>query len=450
MSMNARQVLLLLMAMFAATGWGAQRVQADDWPQWMGPTRDGEYRETGILERFPAEGAKILWRQEIAGGYAGPAVASGKVLVFDFVAADGKAFNDPGQRASLEGQERVLCLDQATGKRLWEHAYDCPYSISYPAGPRCTPTIVGDDVITLGSEGDLKCLDLNSGDVRWEVNFKEDYRAEVPLWGFSGHPLVTEDLVISMVGGAGQTVVAFDRETGKERWRALNASAAGYCPPTLIESAGKTQLIVFHADGVNSLNPANGEVYWGVPLQPAYEMAICRPQLDGDLMYVSGIGNKSVMLQLKEGEVGVTELWSGTPKTGVYGANVTPILYKGTIYGSDCGLGAFMAADAKTGERHWETFEPTRQGETRRISHGSAFVTHLAGTDRFLLFSEIGDLIIARLTPAGYEEISRAHVLEPTGEAFGRKVVWSHPAYADRTAYIRNDQEIIAVSLAAE
>lgn len=423
---------------------------ADDWPQWMGPTRDGEYREKGLLDRFPEEGATILWRTPVAGGYAGPAVAGGRVFVTDFVRESGDAFNDPGKRATLAGKERVLCLEEGTGKVLWEYAYDCPYSISYPAGPRCTPTVAGNDVVTLGSEGDLFCFDIESGEVRWHISFKADLQAEVPLWGYSCHPLITDDLVICMVGGKDQTVVAFDRATGKPRWKSLSASAAGYCPPSLIEIAGTTQLVVFHADGIDGLDPATGNSHWNVPLKPAYEMAICRPQREGDLLYASGIGNQAVMLQLTDNPTKVNELWAGTPKTAVYGGNVTPILYDGVLYGSDCGLGAFIAADAKTGERLWESFEPTRKGETRRISHGSAFVTHLTETDRFLLFSELGDLILARLTREGYEEISRAHVIEPTGEAFGRGVVWSHPAYANRRAYLRNDKEIIAVSLESD
>jgi outer membrane protein assembly factor BamB len=422
---------------------------ADDWPQWMGPTRDGEYRETGLLERFPEEGPKVLWRQPVAGGYAGPAVARGKVVVTDFVRSEGDSFNDPGQRAELQGRERVLCFDQKTGEPLWEHSYECRYAISYPVGPRCTPTISGDEVITLGSEGDLLCLDLNDGSVRWAVNFKTDLGAETPLWGFSAHPLIDGDQVICMVGGSGQTVVSFDRSTGKVLWRSRDASAAGYCPPSIIEAGGTRQLIVWHAEAVESLNPTNGELYWSVPLEPMYEMAIARPQRDGDLLYVSGIGSKSVLLKLGVGRPTVEELWAGGPKNSLYSGNATPLFVDGTIYGADCQVGSFIAVDAKDGSRLWTSFVPTRQGETRRVSHGTAFATRLAGSDRYLLFSELGDLILARLTPQGYDEISRAHVIEPTQEAFGRDVIWSHPAYADRTAYIRNDEELIAVSLAS-
>ena len=121
-----------------------------DWGQWMGANRDGVYAETGVIDSIPEVGLSIKWRTPIEGGYAGPAVAGGKVFVFDYRRSEGKAFNDPGKRATLMGSERLLVLDATTGEELWAHQYECPYSISYPAGPRCTPTVDGDLVYILG------------------------------------------------------------------------------------------------------------------------------------------------------------------------------------------------------------------------------------------------------------------------------------------------------------
>ena len=447
MFLQIRRGLGWLALSFTITGLTTS-LRADDWPQWMGPTRDGEYRETGIFESFPEEGLKVQWRQPIAGGYGGPAVSQGRVVVMDYAKTSGEVFNNPGQRAELQGKERIHCFDAKTGAKLWTHAYDCPYAVSYPVGPRCTPSIDGDDVITLGSEGHLKCLSLETGEVRWEVNFKDDLAAETPIWGHSAHPLIDGNQVICMVGGDGQTVVAFDRADGSIRWQALDASGVGYCPPSIFEAGGVRQLLVWHADGIESLDPKDGKVHWTVPLKPQYEMAICKPQLSGDLLYVSGIGSKSVMLKLSADAPAVTELWSGGPKSSLYGGNATPIFHGEMLYGSDCQLGAYFGVSAVDGERLWQSFEPTRKGEERRISHGTAFTTHIAGTDRYLLFSELGDLILARLSPDGYEELGRDHVIEPTQEAFGRSVIWSHPAYASQSAFVRNDKEIIAVSLA--
>ncbi len=198
-------------------------VAADDWSGWMGSERDGVYRETGIVDEIPAAGLKIKWRKPASVGYAGPAAANGRVFVFDYQTESGKAFNDPGQRVNLKGKERLRALDADTGEQLWEHAYDCPYSVSYPAGPRCTPTVDGDFVYTLGSEGDLKCLQASDGQELWSRQFKRDFAAEVPVWGFTSHPLVAGDLLYCMVGGAGQGVVAFDKKSGEVRWKALDA-----------------------------------------------------------------------------------------------------------------------------------------------------------------------------------------------------------------------------------
>lgn len=421
---------------------------ADDWPQWMGPTRDGVYREDGLIRSIPADGLPIKWRVPIAAGYAGPAVQGDRVFVADYLRRSGEVVNDPGQRAELQGQERVHCLDAKTGETLWQHAYERPYSISYPNGPRCTPTVDEDRVYFLGSEGDLLCLQVDDGQVVWQRSFTKDFGAPVPIWGFASHPLVEGDLLICMVGGEGQTVVAFDKHTGEVRWKGLDASEVGYCPPVIVEAGGVRQLVVWHADALVSLNPADGQPYWSVDLKPSYGMSVSRPQREGDRLYASGIHSTSVMLQLKQDEPDVTELWRGERNHAVYTCNSTPLMDGGVIFGADCHKGSLIAADVQTGKRLWDTFQFTQPEQRRFVKQGTVFLTRLAGTDRYLLFSETGDLILATLTADGYEEHGRFHVVEPTNTAMGRQVVWSHPAYAGRTAFIRNDKEIVAVDLA--
>jgi outer membrane protein assembly factor BamB len=424
----------------------AAPARADDWPQWMGPNRDDVWRETGIVEKFPAGGPKILWRTPIAGGYSGPAVAGGRVFVTDFVRESGEAKNDPGLRAELKGSERVLCLDATSGAILWKHEYPCPYSISYPAGPRATPTVSGGKVYCLGAEGNLVCLDAERGTPIWSKDLKKEYRTAVPMWGFAGHPLVDGNRLICLVGGQGSVAVAFDKDTGRETWKALSAPEPGYCPPTIIEAGGQRQLLIWHPEGLNSLNPETGAVYWTEPLKPQYAMSITAPRQAGDFLYASGIGNCAALFRLDSARPAASVVWDGKPTTAVYCANSTPAIEKGVIYGNDCQVGNLRAVKLDTGERLWETFQPTTGGD-RRASHGTAFLTRHEG--RYFVFSETGDLIIARLTPEKYEEISRARLLEPTGECFGRAVVWCHPAYANRCVFVRNDKEIVCASLAA-
>src|SRR5262249_11935418 len=156
--------------------------------------------------------------------YAGPAVAGGRVYVTDRVL--GKDVRNPKSgfgRPSLPGQERVLCLDEATGKVLWTHSYPCTYEIAYPAGPRATPLVHDGKVYTLGAMGDLFCLEAATGKPLWSKNFPKDYNVAVPQWGFAAHPLLDGDRLICVVGGRGSVAVAFDKDTGKEVWRALSA-----------------------------------------------------------------------------------------------------------------------------------------------------------------------------------------------------------------------------------
>jgi outer membrane protein assembly factor BamB len=423
----------------------AQQTIADEWPQWMGPQRDSIWRESGIVDSFPEDGPRVLWRMPIGGGYAGPAVANGKVYVTDYQKRSGEITNDPGTRTELQGDERVICLDAASGKVLWEHAYNCPYKISYPVGPRTTPTVDGDRVYTLGAEGHLLCLDANRGAVVWSHALQEEYDTEAPIWGFCGHPLVHGDKLICLVGGQGSVAVAFDKNSGQELWRAISASQSGYCPPSLIEAGGTQQLIIWDADKMNGLDPETGEVHWSVPLKPNYGMSITAPRHQGNYLFASGIGHVAAVVELAKDKPAAEIIWqAGDPKESVYCSNSTPFVDGDTIYGVDCHQGSLMAVDLKSGARLWSVFAPTT-GE-RRAAHGTAFLVKQG--DRFFLFSETGDLVIAKLNRQRYEEVSRAHLLEPTSEAFGRAVVWSHPAFAYQNVYARNDEELVCVSLA--
>lgn len=417
---------------------------ADDWPQWMGPGRDGVWPETGIVESFPSAGLTVKWRVPVSLGYSGPAVVGDRVYLTDYVRESGEISNNPGERKQLSGDERVLCLNAADGKQIWEHRDRVSYKISYPSGPRATPTVADGKVYTLGAEGRLLCLDAAKGTVIWSKELKQVYQTESPIWGFCAAPLVDGNRLICLVGGAGSVAVAFDKDTGKEIWKGLSASEPGYCPPSLIDAAGTRQLIIWSADSLNSLNPETGTLYWTQPLKPNYGMSIMVPQKHGDLLFASGIGGVSAAFKLNAAKPGAEVVWRGTNKTALYAANTTPLIDDGIIYGADCMTGQFRAVKLQTGERLWDTFAPTTN--TRRGSHGTAFVVR--NSNRYFLFSETGDLILAKLSAKSYEEISRFHVLDPTGECFGREVVWSHPAFANKCCYARNDKELVCVSLA--
>ena len=428
-------ITLLGLFLSAAAAFG------DDWPQWMGPKRDNVWRETGIIDAFPKEGPKVLWRKPVANGYSGPAVVGGRVYLTDFV-VDADVQDDNFGRKKFVGKERVLCLDATTGDLKWKHEYACSYSVSYPNGPRCTPTVGGGKVYTVGAEGDLFCFNAETGAIVWSTDFKKAYGMKAPLWGFAGHPLLDGPRLICLVGGKGSVAVAFDKDTGKELWKALSATEPGYSPPSIIEAGGVRQLIVWHPESINGLEPETGKIYWTVKQETVNGTSIMAPRVLDNQMFVGAWQKKGQMLRLDSSKPAAATVWKGGRDSSVYPVNNTPFLEDGHIYGvgSEGELRCVKLAD---GERVWETYKPVAGKEA-----GSGTAHLIKHEDRFFIVAETGDLIIAKLSPKGYDELSRWTMLAPTSKAFGRNVSWSHPAFANRCVYARNDRELICVSLA--
>lgn len=417
---------------------------ADDWPQWMGPKRDGHWRENGLLEKFPEGGPKILWRAPISGGYSGPSVAGDSVFVMDYVRSDGDPTPSAGARQNLSGKERVLCFDAASGKQKWVVEYDCPYSVSYPVGPRCTVTVDGDRAYALGAMGHFHCIHAETGKIIWSKDFAKDYGAEAPFWGYSSHPMVVDDLVITLLGTQKGVVVAFDKKTGAEVWRSLDASAPGYSPVNLTQAGGVDQLIVWHADALNGINPKTGKPYWQVPLKPMYAMSIMMPLIHNDLVFAGGIMGISATVKLDAHSPTATLNWEGKPNNSLGPKNSTPVVVDNLMYGFDRD-GDLRCVDLLTGRRLWTTTDPVG-GRSQNSS--TAFL--IKTNSNFIIFNEMGELITAKLDSEGYSQISKAKILEPTTPHANRKVIWSCPAFAHRSVYVRNDVELICVSLAAE
>jgi len=428
--------------------------RADDWPQWLGPRGDSVWRETGILQKFPKGGPKVRWRRPLGGGYTGPAIADKRVYVMDFLPDKGAAKPDTPPPRGTKGTERVLCLDAANGKQIWKHEYPCHYRIGYATGPRTTPVVAGAKVYTLGAMGDLNCLDAAKGTPLWSKNFLKEFKARVPVWGWAATPLLDGQRLYCLAGGEGSAMVALDKDSGKLLWKALSSEEVGYAPPVLTTAAGKRQLIVWLSDSVSGLDPENGKAYWtrpypdkGTPRRPA--VTIATPRVAGDLLFLSSFYHGSLMLRLDRDRPGASVVWKSkrAPERAdaLNAVMMTPFFKDGYLYGV-AGQGELRCLKADTGEEKWETLKAATDGKKTFL----ATVFLIEQGDRFFLFNDQGDLIIARLTPKGYEEIDRAHVIATSQEAFGRPVVWSHPACADRCMYLRNDKEIICLSLAAE
>ena len=443
-----------LLAAIAATilaAAAAPPLAANDWPEWRGAGRTGVWTDTGVLDAFPAEGLTAAWRAPVRGGYAGPAVADGRVFVTDALRADGR---------STAVVERLLALDEATGRVLWAHEWDADYAglqLVYATGPRATPTVDGDRVYAVGAMGDLLALDVADGRVLWRKDYVRDFNAAIPSWGISGAPLVDGDRLICLVGGEPDAkVIAFDKLTGEVLWQALSSDwEPGYTAPILIEAAGVPQLVVWHPRAISALDPATGAVYWEVPHVVDMGMTIATPVRSGPHLLVTSQWGGARMLRLAESHPGAALVWEGVGESDPRHGRVfdtldsvisTPVIAGDHVYGVD-GYGVLRCLELRTGRRVWET-DALIGG---RASWGTAFFVRHG--DRYFINTDAGELVIARLSPAGYDEISRTHLIAPTSPYVRRRpqspaVHWSHPAYANRHVVTRNDEEIVRFSLA--
>jgi len=413
----------------------ASPAAADDWPQWGGPQRDLVWREEGIVGQLPAGQLPRMWSTPIGEGYAGPAVANGRVYVMDFI-----------REVANNGTERVLCLDAQTGEILFKHEYDTTYTISYPHGPRATPTVDGDRVYAVGAMGHLWCLDANSGSVIWQHNYVDEFDTELPNWGIAGAPLVDEENVYCLVGGKPNAlVVCFDKLSGEEKWRALEDGDVGYSPPVIFEFGGRRQLVQWHPKALSSLDPATGEVLWEVPFAVSQQLAIATPRKSGNRILVTSFYNSSMMARVSENGTSASMDWKGKSNSErdtdtLHSIIPTPVFDGDYIYGV-CSYGQMRCLDATDGRRIWETRKPTGDGRW-----WNAFI--IPHQDRYFIANEQGELIIADLSPDGYRELSRAKLIEPTRQIQRRMVVWSHPAFAMQSVFARNDKQIVRVDLA--
>lgn len=448
--MNLRRIDTSLTAAVALVLAGSPLL-ASDWTQWRGPERLGVWNEEGIVEELPAE-LKIAWRVPIKSGYSGPVVADGRVFVTDWE-------EDPESR-TMDGTERAVALDEQTGDVLWTTEWPATYRmlmVSYAIGPRATPTVDDDRVYVVGASGRLLCLEVDTGEIVWQMDYRADYDSFVPPWGIASSPLVDGNRLITVVGGEeGALVVAFDKYTGTELWRAVDVvGEMGYGQPLIVEAGGARQLIVWHAAALVSLNPETGDVYWEEPWEAGAGMSVATPVQSENYLLVSQFYGGSMMMQLSQDRPTASLLWKGSSRSempdktdGLHSLITTPLIEGAYVYGVGS-YGELRGLDARTGDRLWKSGAMTAQARW-----GTAFMVQHG--DRYFVNNDDGFLIIAQFTPTGYVELGRTRLIEPTGSAgfgarnlFDRPINWSHPAYANRHVLARNDKEIIRASLAS-
>jgi outer membrane protein assembly factor BamB len=405
----------------------ALTLPAEDWPQWRGPGREGRSTETNLLSSFPPGGLIISWRRPIGPGWSSPAVAQGRVFV-----SDSKPFRPTAQ-------ERLHCLETATGQTLWTYSFEVAYPewafdpVSF-GGPSATPLVETDKVYMAGSSGHIHCLETRQGIVVWKVNLNDTYH--VPVLQCRPSPLIEGNLLIMAAGAnPGACLLALDKNTGQEVWKALDEPVSN-SSPLVIEAGGKRQLIVWTGSSVTSLDPATGMTFWRERLVTSNNDAIASPVLHKNLLLISGL-----MFQLNAEEPSASILWPearGVSKR-ILSNTSTPVLSGDHVY-SARSSGELVCLEAATGRQVWQTNSVTD------LKSGASIHLTPASPGMFL-FNDQGELILAKLTPQGYREISRGLLVKPTSSMGNDKRAWVPPAYANGHVFARNDEEIVCADL---
>ena len=415
-------------------------VAADDWSQWRGKNRDGVWRESGILTKFSKGDLEPVWRQPIGTGYSSPTVAQGKVVLMDF--------DDSKQN------ESIRCFDAKTGKSVWSHTYHSEYRISYAAGPRAAVTIDDGKAYALGAMGRLHCLDVSDGSVVWEDDLNKSYRISadkrMPIWGIACSPIVMGDLVIIQLGAKDAGVVAFNKQSGNEVWRSLD-DRGQYSSPVMVKQNEKDVLICWTGDSVAGLNPLSGETYWRHPFAPTrMPIGVATPIVQGNRVFMTSFYDGAMMLELSQTEMAVTELWheigpNEKVTKAIHSIISTPIWIGEHIYGVDS-YGELRCIKASDGSRVWEDLTAVKKNRW-------ATIHFVPNGENIWMLNEQGELMVGQLSPEGLQVTSRESILAPDQmRSRNRKdgVCWSHPAFADKCVFVRNDHELVCISLAKE
>jgi outer membrane protein assembly factor BamB len=354
----------------------------------------------------------VLWKQPIGVGHA------------SFVVADGKAYTIEQRR----GQEVVVAYDVGTGREVWTQAWGALYSDSTGDGPRATPTWDQGRLYALGATGELRCLDANSGSVIWGKNILNDNSAKNLPWAQAASPLIVDDKVVVLPGGAnGKSVVAYNKNTGAPVWKVLDDPQA-YVSPMLVELAGRRQIVVVSSFRVVGLAPENGAMLWSYPWNTDMGINVSQPiMVDRNRFFISsGYGKGAALVEVKGSGNSFTAstIWENKNMKNKFNSSV---LHNGYIYGLDEGI--LVCLDVNTGERKW------KEG---RYGYGQVV---LAG-NHLILTSDQGDLALVNASPDKYTEVARFPAVQ--GQT------WNYPAIASGKLLVRNSNEMAAFDISAK
>jgi outer membrane protein assembly factor BamB len=395
-----------------ALALGTQAIAAD-WPQILGPARNGVYAGPPLSEAWGTAGPRVVWRKPIGQGLSGPVVAQNRVILFHRVA----------------NTEVVEAIDAASGKTQWQYTYPTSYrdDFGFDEGPRAVPVVANGVVYTFGAEGQLHAVDLASGKKIWSEDTMRRFGVPKGFFGAAGSPLVEDGRVIANIGGKNAGIVAFDAKTGKVLWTATE-DAASYSSGIAATIAGRRTAVFLTRHELVGLDPAAGQIRFQRPwrARQAASVNAATPIVNGDFIFVSAeYGPGAGVLRFDGSKL--TDVWSSDDVLSNHYA--TSVYSDGYLYGfhgrQEFGQ-SFRAVEFQTGKVRWS-----------QDRFGAGSVT-LAG-NRLLILRENGEMVLAAASPDGFKPLARAQILPATVRAY--------PAIADGMVYVRNDNTLVCLDL---
>jgi len=378
-----------------------------DWPQWLGPNRDGISLETGLIKSWPKEGPEVLWRTQIGEGYSGISGAQGRIYTMD----------------SRQDDEFVVCMDASDGEEIWRARTDEKYKNGEGNGPRSTPTVDGDQVFSLSARGKLQALRADSGEKLWEHDLVPEFGSNIPGWGFSTSPLIEDNLLLVEVGGNDtNSIVAFEKETGDVAWSS-HTDQPSYSSPISITFRSVRQIIFLTAKTLVSVSPLDGQIFWKYSWEGGINIAtpIFIPE---DKIFISTSYDKgSVLLQMiPEGDQFlIKEVWKSRVMKNHFNSSV---LNNGHLYGFDNAI--LKCIEADTGEEKWKH---------RGLGKGS--LIYVDG--HLIVLGEEGRLVLVEANSTKY--------IEKAGTQILRGRCWTSPTLAAGKLYLRDQNEMVCLDV---
>jgi outer membrane protein assembly factor BamB len=390
----------------------ALTLHAENWPQFLGPTRNG-VSASSLNLKWPKEGPKVLWEMKVGEGFSAPVVAHQRLVLFHRVG----------------DKERLDCVDAKTGKPIWQYEYPTDYEDDFSRGngPRATPAIAHGRVFGFGPGGMLTCVNFTNGAKIWAVDTQKEFGAGKGFFGMACSPLVESNAVLMNIGGKGADIVAFDAASGKVLWKA-GRDEASYSSPVAATINGKRYALFLTRKFFTALDPLSGKIFFEYPWQPTINASVsaATPLVIGDQVFISAsYGAGAAVLEVKES--GPEKVWSGDDILSNHYA--TSVHHDGFLYGFDgrqeqgCNL---RCVELKSGKMRWS-----------QDRFGAGTIT-LAGKD-LLVLTEKGELIAAPATPTEFKPVARAQIL-PYG-------VRAYPAIADGLFYARSGEKLVCLDL---